>query len=171
MEQLLNQLAKADRLQAISQKVGFALWQLQELEGMSAEYFVLAVQASPGMGLEASQILVDKALSKTFGGTITQLIKAGCLQKQLEGRFQNLLVERNWLVHNSRSTSRNAIDSEQACNTLIHRLEKISEEAHSLIKLVGKEAEAFVNRYGITQEQLRKQTAKTLKTWHGEDAL
>jgi hypothetical protein len=171
MEHLLLQLRKADRLHAITQKVGFALWQLQELEGMSAQYFVLIVQASPGMGLTAGQALLDKALSKTFGGTVTQLVKARRLSKQLEARFQALLAERNWLVHSSRSTSRDAIHSAQACQALIHRLDKIAGEASALIKEIGKEAEIFVKKYGVAAEQVQKQTAETLRRWHAEDAL
>jgi len=103
---LHDQLLNADRLNAVTQRVGFALWQLQELEGTSAQYCVLVVHATPGMGLMAGQALVDKAQSKTFGSTITQLTKAKQLPREVEKRFQALLVERNWLVHSSQSSSR-----------------------------------------------------------------
>jgi hypothetical protein len=41
METLNQQLQKADRLAAITQRIGFALWQIQGLEGVAAQYFVL----------------------------------------------------------------------------------------------------------------------------------
>jgi len=88
MATLHDQLLKADRLHAVTQRVGFALWQLQELEGASAQYYVLVVHAKPGMGFEAGQALVDKAQSKTFGSTITQLAKAKQLPQEVETRFQ-----------------------------------------------------------------------------------
>ena len=96
----------ANRLSAVTQTVGFALWQLQELEGASAQYFVLLAQAEKGMGLVAGAALIEKAQSKTFGATIHQIAKAGLLSPELETRFTNLLAERNWLVHSSRATSR-----------------------------------------------------------------
>lgn len=168
---LEQRLAKADRLRAITQKVGFALWQLQELEGASASYFVLVVRASPGMGTEVGKALLDKAQGKTFGGTITQLAIAGCVPKEMEARFRSLLAERNWLVHSSRSSSRCAIHNDQDCLSLLGRLEEIADEAHALITEVGRESEAFVKRYGIMEEQIEAQAAEILRKWHGENAL
>ena len=72
MSPIMHQLQLADRLSAITQKVGFALWQLQELEGVSAQYFVLLVQAEKGMGLNEANALIEKAQHKTFGATIHQ---------------------------------------------------------------------------------------------------
>ena len=40
-----NMMQRAVRLAEITQGVGFALWQLQELEGSTALYFVLVAQA------------------------------------------------------------------------------------------------------------------------------
>lgn len=94
-----ERLMKADRLHAITQRVGYALWQLQQLEGSTAQYFVLVVEARPGMGLAAGEVLTEKALSRTFGATITQLTKAKQLPQAVETQFKALLAERNWLVH------------------------------------------------------------------------
>jgi len=38
MERSNDQASKAERLTKITQKIGYALWQIQELEGASAEY-------------------------------------------------------------------------------------------------------------------------------------
>ena len=168
---LHDQLLNADRLNAVTQRVGFALWQLQELEGTSAQYYVLVVHATPGMGLMAGQALVDKAQSKTFGSTITQLTKAKQLPREVEKRFQALLVERNWLVHSSRSSSRDAIHSDQACDRLIERLDTIAEEARLLLKEVVKHAEAFVKKHGVNTANIDKIASQTLKKWHGEDTF
>jgi hypothetical protein len=100
-----EELQKADRLDLIARKVGFALWQLQELEGSAAQYLVLVAKAKPGIGLAAGQALVEEAQSRTFGRTISDLLKTGRLAQAVEVRFETVLVERNWLVHQSRSTS------------------------------------------------------------------
>lgn len=68
MESFDQKIQKADRLDEISKRVGFALWQLQELEGVAVQYFVLLVQAKKGMGLAEGTALVEKAQSNTFGG-------------------------------------------------------------------------------------------------------
>ena len=171
MKDLDHQLRQADRLHAITQRVGFALWQLQELEGVSAQYYVLVVHAKPGMGLEVGNALVDDAQSKTFGRTITKLVQAKQLPQEVEARFQALLADRNWLVHSSRSSSRNAVHNDQACTELISRLDNVAEEARFLLKEVGKCAEAFVKKHGVSEAKIDQLAAETLIAWHGGNAL
>lgn len=171
MASLHEQLQKAKRLELIAQKVGFALWQLQELEGSAAQYLVLVAHAKPGMGLVAGQALVEEAQSKTFGRTIAQLLKSSHLSQAVELRFQALLSERNWLVHQSRSTSRDAIHSDGACAKLVTRLEAIAEEARLLLHEVLVHAEAFLRKHGVSAEQVNKVVEQTLRQWHGDNAL
>ena len=170
MNELSQQLAKAERLHTVTQKVGFALWQLQELEGAAAQYYVLIAQATRAMGSKAGNALVEDAQSKTFGSTVTKLVKAKHLSASAEARFQALLKARNWLVHSSRSTSRDAIHSDTACSRLANRLDAIAEEARLLLKVVGTEAEAHVKRLGVSAATIDGLTAKTLQAWHSGDA-
>jgi hypothetical protein len=150
MDTLAHQLEKADRLAAVTQSVGFALWQLQELEGASAEYFVLLTQAKQGMGLEAGNALVEKAQAKTFGATLRQIAKAGLIPTEIESRFTKLLSERNWLVHRSRLDSRNVIYRAHAMRDLIARLEVIADEALALLKYIGAGITAFTQKHGVS---------------------
>lgn len=69
-------LEDANRLGLISQRVGFALWQLQELESIAATYLVLVARAKQGMGLALGEELLIDALSKPFGKTVKDLKKA-----------------------------------------------------------------------------------------------
>ncbi|MDB6090292.1 MAG: hypothetical protein JWN85_3076 [Gammaproteobacteria bacterium] len=166
-----DQLAKAERLDAITHRVGYALWQLQELEGATAQFYVQIVQATPGMGVAAGEALTEKALSKTFGSTITQLVKAKRLPNAMEARFKALLSERNWLVHSSRSTNRKAVHEDDACHRLIQRLDRIADEALALLIAVGTHAEAFAKKHGVSTNEIDRLVAETLKKWHGEDPL
>lgn len=168
---LENPLRKADQLDAITQRVGSALWQLQELEGATAQYFVLVAQATLGMGHEAGQSLLDKAQNKTFGSTVTQLAKAKLLPQELEARFKALLVERNWLVHSSRASNRNAVHDDSACDSLLERLNLIAEEARLLLKQVVKQVEVYANGSGISPAKIDALASEILKQWHGNDAI
>lgn len=64
MNTLTLQFAEADRLATVTQIVGFALWQLQESEGVAAGSFVLLAQAKKGMGLAEGNALVERAQGK-----------------------------------------------------------------------------------------------------------
>jgi len=127
MTSIAEQLEKANRLSTITQNVGFTLWQIQELESISAQYFVLLAKAKKGMGQTEGNNLIQKAQSKTFGSTIHEITKAGLISSALETRFTKILSERNWLVHNSRRDSRNAIHSDKIALALVSRLEIYSE--------------------------------------------
>lgn len=171
MEDLKLQLEKAERLAAIAQRIGFALWQIQELEGVSAQYFVLLVQAKKGMGVDAGNDLVEKAKKRTFGATIHQIAKAGLLSSELEVRFTNLLSERNWLVHRSRSDSRSAIHGDIAMQLLVARIDKMAEESLALLREIGALSVAYVKKYGVTQEHVNKEAEELLEQWHASDAI
>lgn len=171
MTELDSHLRKAERLEAITQQVGFALWQLQELESVTVQYYVLVALATQGMGLEAGQKLDGSVKGKTFGTTIHSLRKAGKMPEVLESRFLNLLKERNWLVHSSRSTSRDAVQLDAPCNALLDRLKQIADETMLLLKEVGKLAEQFVVPHGILTQDIDRLTNEVLASWHGEIAV
>lgn len=171
MTSVAHQLEKAERLSAITQKVGFALWQIQVLEGVAAKYFVLLTQAQKGMGSSAANALIDKAKSKTFGSTIHQIGKAGLLSSVLEERFIALLEERNWLVHRSREDSQNAIHCDKTAKILIGRLNAMADETTALLKEIGTLVEQFVRQHGVSAEHIDKVSKELLEQWSNADAL
>lgn len=160
----------SERLSVITQRIGFALWQLQELEGVSAQYFVLLEKARKGMGLAEGNKLVEKAQSKTFGSTVHQMAKAGLLSSELELRFTNLLSERNWLVHESRANSRRAVHNDSSMQQLLIRVNTMAEESNALLRELGTLAEAYVKKHGVSDEYIEEQTNQLLEQWHGLDA-
>ena len=170
MNESSQQLASAERLHVVTQRVGFALWQLQELEGMAAQYYVLVALAKRGMGVDAGTALVEDAQSKTFGTTVSKLVKAKHLPAHVEPRLLALLKERNWLVHSSRSTSREATHNDAACRRVVQRLDSIAEEARQLMKVVGMAAEEHAMKHGVPVEKIDELAAQTLKAWHGGNA-
>lgn len=169
MELLSSRLERADRLAEITSRVGYALWQLQVLEGVLAQYFVLVAQATRGMGEEAGNALFEKASSGTFGSTIARLRKAGKLSDELAARLQMSLVDRNWLVHKSRATSGHAINNDGAFHELLERLDRIADEALSLLHEIGGQAEHFVISSGVSKATIDRLTDELLEKWIGED--
>ena len=170
MNDFSERLARANRLQVLMQQVGFALWQLQELEGVAAQYYVLVALAKRGMGTAEGNVLLEDAQSKTFGATISKLVKENHLPGNIEPRFQALLKERNWLVHSSRSTNRDAIRNGIAYSKLLKRLEAIAEEAGVLVKAVGEESNKRARNLCLSAERQRFLAAEILKGWHGGNA-
>jgi len=144
------------------------LWQIQELESIAAQYFVLLAKAEKGMGLEAGNKLIKEELGNTFGKTIHKLANEGLLSPKLESRLKNLLKERNWLVHKSRASSRNVIYHDDPMHKLIKRLNEISEESLSLLKEVGALCEEHVKKHGISEQYINETAMQLLEQWSSE---
>ena len=166
MSDLETQLRKADRLDAITKHLGFALWQLQALEDATAQHYVLVALATRAMGIEAGKKLDDSVKGNTFGKTIHALRNAGKMPAATEMRFLALLKERNWLVHSSRATSRTAVLDDQACKLLLVRLEQLAEEARLLLREVGNASEEFVLQNGVPKDEVDRLTQEILNSWH-----
>lgn len=160
-----NTQAKSERFGEICQAIGFTLWQLQTLEGSTAQFFVLVEQAVPQMGEEEGTILVTEAQKKTFGGSITRLAKSDQLPKVLLQRFQALLKERNWLVHSSSADSKKALIDDSAYIAFHRRLESIVDEAAALLKEISTISQQFVLGHGVSKEAIETQLAELLRQW------
>lgn len=171
MEEFDIQMEKVNRLNEITQRIGFALWQMQELEGVSAQYFVLASQAEKGMGEVAGNTLVEEARKKTFGRTIHRISNQGLLSTELKDRFFNLLSERNWLVHRSRADSRDAIHSNKAMQKIVARIDAMEKESLSLLREIGSLSMAYVKKHGVTEQYTNKKAQELLKQWHTSEEI
>jgi hypothetical protein len=170
MESLQQRIQMAERLAVITQRLGFVLWQLQELEGISALYFVLVAQARQGTGLAEGQTLVETALRKTFGATIREMTKADLLSVELETRLTRLLSERNWLVHKSRTTNRSAVHNDGSMQQLLLRLGSIADESDTLLHEFGALAERHVKQRGVSAQYIQAKADALLEQWHSADA-
>lgn len=161
----LNRFVEAERLSQISQRLGIALWRLQELEGICADYLVLAAQAEKGMGQERGEALLEKARKNTFGVTLNSMGKADLFTGELKVRFERILSERNWMVHHSLNDSRGAVHDDFLMHRLVDRVDQITREASSLITEIGKLGEEFTKRHGATEEEISQRAAKILDRW------
>jgi hypothetical protein len=165
----LKLLSDAHRLDLISQRVGLALWKLQELEGVVATYLVISTRAQRGMGEFEGNKLLDDALAKSFGRTIKDLRKAGKLPAYLDQPVDDLLEQRNWLVHRSQNASRSAVRREVHCIALLEKIDDINDSALAMIKAFGQLVEEFALSHGLPQTYVDAETAKILKKWHAGD--
>ena len=147
------------------QHVGFAVWQLQELETLAASYLVVRVKATKGIGKEKGEALLATAEKCTFGTLLRDLEKAGVVPTSMSSRLQTALNDRNWLVHRSRRDSRGILDSPETYSALTVRLERMSADALQLLKELGLELEAYVVSQGVSQAQIDADAARIARSW------
>ena len=160
-----------ERLSLIARRIGLAIWHCQELEGVAAQYLVLMTQAKKGMGSEAGIALLEPVQSLPFGVMLKKIRKAGLLEADLETRFNNILSERNWLVHRSRGTNRDALFSDSGLNKVVSRVDAMAEEALSLLQVLGAKIEGYVMDQGVSAEDIDKRASALLEQWHASGEI
>ena len=163
--------AVAVRLELLAKLIGFAVLQVQALESASAEYLVLRSKAKRGMGASEASALIERAKREPFGITVGGMAKAGLLSSELELRFRNVLKERNWLIHRSRSDNSAAMRSDEATSALLQRVQGIADDSVSLIREISELTTAFVRDAGVSQEAIDAATRDITLAWERNDAI
>lgn len=157
--------SRHERMNVLNEMTGMTIRYLQLLEGSVAQFFVLTEQAEQGMGEEKGNALLAKAKRDTFGTTVKRLVAAKSLPEVISARFEALVKERNWLVHNSLDENRKATADEGRFEVFIFRLEAIVDEVKALMKEISAHAERFALSQGVLPEQIEAKTLETLKEW------
>lgn len=161
-----DQLMKSARLAAFCDRIGFAVWQLQDLEAVCAKYLMLRTRLKNGIAEDEYDDLVTKALSKTFGATLRAATNAEVFPVPLQDRFTAILSERNWLIHRSRFDNRAAYYSDSAALKLIQRVDQISVCVRELMVEIDKLIDRDAVEGGIDLTDLGHQTDEILSKWH-----
>src|SRR5690348_13259845 len=115
-------------LERITSRVGFTVWQLQQLEQTVQNYHVFVNKLSPEVARSEAEKMFEKAEGQTLGQLYRELSKTG-EPAALLPRLESLIKERNWLVHHSRLEDRTQLYSPEKLLALSKRIEAIADEA------------------------------------------
>lgn len=164
-----DKLNRANDLAEINQRIGQTLGLLQVLEDAAAQYLVLKVHASKGMGSQEGSELLAKARAEMFGKTISRMVTAGLFEADLKNQFAFIRNERNWLVHRSFDDKVKAMEDYGSLLKLMARLDSMAEAARALSTYLADEAEQFVLRAGITPAEIAKAMEDLRDSWSTAD--
>lgn len=84
---------------------------------------------------------------------------------------KELLAERNWLVHESRASSRSAVRNDDACVAVVNRIDAIGDMALVLMRQFGALVDSVVKSYAVSTDDIDARAADLLRKWHGGNAL
>jgi hypothetical protein len=161
-------------LQDVLYRVGFALWQIQELESTIAHYLVMVHKLEPGVAREEAESVLEKTRKKTLGQLLGQLKSQDPVPNQLIERLDHFVEHRNWLAHRSRTESRSLVYQPSRNQELFSRLDWVAAEALALMKLFAEELVVHLESHGFSREEIDKRAAKLMQQWengqlHGAD--
>lgn len=158
-------LEAAERLAALMQQVGFALWQLQELENTAAGYIVVRLRNARGAGVERGAAISTEVERLPLGRLVSDLAQAGVVAPDLASRLKTLLDDRNWLVHRSRREHRGVLSSDAMFAGLLTRLEGIADRALALNKELASEMEEYVVGSGVSRDFIDREAERLARSW------
>jgi len=153
------------RLSSLMQAVGFAVWQLQELETTAVTFAVIRLRATPGMGEDAGRALLEKGERRTLGNVIQELRARGLVSGDVNDDLRDVLNQRNWLVHRARRETRGVLADRARLTDLLTKLEMLSGRAVALQKVLAGEVEAYVVSTGVAQQTVEREAEALAKQW------
>lgn len=161
----MDPIEEASRLMALMQRVGYAVWQLQELEETSRVYVLIRLRETRGIGEERARQIEQRIERRTFGRLLRELAGAGVLPPDLAGELGEMLEERNWLVHRARRDSRGILSQPELYAVISQRLDEAAERALQLLRRLAAEVERFVLKSGVNPAALQAEADRRAREW------
>ena len=156
---------RSERLGSLMQSVGFALWQLQELETTAATYLVVRVHASRGIGTVQGDSLLKHAEGRTFGALLKELAKSGVIEDRLSIELHEILEQRNWLVHRARRENRGVVSNAEHLGDLIQHLQSLADRSLVLQKSLATDLERYVLDIGVDRAVIDSEADRLARSW------
>jgi hypothetical protein len=147
------------------QDVGFALWQIQELENTLAHYLVIVHKVEPGVAIDVAEGILEKTRKMTLGQLVNDLRSKEKVPTELLERLEEFVEHRNWLAHRSRGESRKHLYQEALHHVFFDRVEWVADEALSLGKAFCEEIARYVEKHGVNKEYIERTAAGIMREW------
>jgi hypothetical protein len=158
----------AQRVEALCQRLGAALWQIQGVEEILAKYYSIVFKLSGAPSLEE----IEDAFNKNFVHTCGRLV--GLVRQQRgEGdpvaqRLSNFVDERAWVVHKLRRTDYLALREDAGFERALERVKAVEGEAAQLIELFHELLTEHFVGLGTPRELIEREQQKALREIYGE---
>ena len=166
---MIRRQINEEELQLLYSSIGKGIWHLQNLEDALHTCITIKrdIKARGSVSPEKAEAILLKHRGRTLGKSLGYAKKANVLSPSLQKRLEIFKEERDWLVHRSVYQNREDLYVEDRRFALIARIQKFSEEALALQKLISKELEDFVVAQGVSREQVILMAENKLKKSKG----
>ena len=138
--------------------IGKAIWNLQHLEYLMTTYNALAIlQVRRENKIlftdEDAHHVLEKQRKLTLGSLISAAKEKNVMPQKLENRFDQFLIERNWLIHKCVLSDYLSLESKESKEKLFARINYFTEEAISLKMELFNQMEHWYSNKGYDLDQ------------------
>jgi hypothetical protein len=122
-------------------------------------------KVTPATARSEVQSLFAKTEKKTLGQLFAEIRDTTSGTAAFLPRFEQLVEERNWLIHRSRHENRTDLYEPTARVRLVDRIESLAEEALQLAKLLETATEEHMISLGMPKAELDRRAAAIFRQW------
>lgn len=160
-----RRLIDEEELQALYASIGRGIWHLQNLEDALHTCITVKrdIRVRGTVSFEKAEAILLKHRSNALGKSLQIAREAQVLSPSLDERLKAFKEERDWLVHRSVYQNRQDLYLEDKRLELILRIQKFSEEALVLQKLIAKKLEEFVVAQGVSRKEITQVAEKNMR--------
>jgi uncharacterized protein YutE (UPF0331/DUF86 family) len=146
------------RIKMIEEHIGHALWEVQGLEQLVTKYYTF-------INLSDIPKFTDENFKKTLGVIVRKLKKITELDEEFDRRLSHFVDERNWLVHRIRLHNFNDMMKKTNYQSLIRRVNNLSEEARNLIHVFDELMMEHCKQLGDTPDIIEEKQQELINSW------
>ena len=151
-----------DELEYLHQKIGYAVWYIQDFENVLTHYLVMVHKLPIGTPVEIATNVLKKTKKGTLGFLMAEFKRSCEVKPDFEVRLDCFLDERNWLIHRSKNEERATVYNPDKSKLLklFTRLEALAEEAIALTSEFGDLLTESLKKKGMDMEQVKREAQK-----------
>lgn len=169
MKSRINSRIDPEALFHLHARIGFAVWQIQNLENGLVTFLTLIDLPTNTSKNEADLLLEKNKKNKTLGKLLNEMNKINFIPNELKDCGKEILNQRNWLIHHSRPENHTDIYHHERLMKLFDRLDKISGDASIFLKQINKHFEEYViSKKNIPKSQLKEYESQIITSWLDE---
>lgn len=144
----------AEELHVLFTLIGKGIWHLQNVEDALHTYITVKrdIKIRGSMSSEQAEAILLKHRTRPLGISSKISREAKVLSPSLQERLDHFKEERDWLVHRCVHEHREDLYGNDKRYELIRRMERFSEEAKAIQKLIAKELEDYVVAQDVSRE-------------------
>jgi hypothetical protein len=159
----------AEELLAFFKLIGSGIWHLQHVEDALSTYITVKAEIKDrsGTSAENARFLLSKHRRDTLGTSIRFAKDRQVLDPELLTMLEAFKLERDWLVHRSLHENGDDLYLNSERSRLLERLNKFSEDAKRLQRLIAEELEDFVVSKGLSREWIHQKAMSDVKRLKG----
>ncbi|MDX8400611.1 MAG: hypothetical protein R8K20_10250 [Gallionellaceae bacterium] len=143
------------------------MWQVQYLEHALVSFVVMKRHKRNPSTEEEAYARLAKERKGTLGSIYGRAKEEGIIPDSLKPRFNKLIDERNWLIHDSRTANSEDLYDDGKTLSIISRIHNVTDESVELTKLVMKLLDSFILSENIDLNEVYKRADEYIRRLEG----